>query len=195
MRDDTDQTITIVSGLPRSGTSMMMKMLEAGGMEIVTDNVRRADVDNPRGYYEYEPVKKIGRDASWLPATRGRAFKMVSMLLQHLPREYSYRILFMERDLREVVASQRKMLERQGGQPAATDERLEMMFARHLRQVGTWLEAQDNIVLLSVPFRDVLAEPSPWARKISEFCGRRLDTAAMARVVDPSLYRNRATDL
>ncbi len=195
MREATDQTITVVSGLPRSGTSMMMKMLDAGGMEVVTDNIRQADIDNPKGYWEYEPVKKISEDTSWLPATRGRAFKMVSMLLMRLPGEYTYRILFMERDLREVVVSQRKMLERQGKEPAAPDGRMEAMFARHLDQVDSWLAGQENMVQLRVPFAGVLAEPEAWAVRIEAFLDRELDVRAMARVVDPSLYRNRAANL
>src|SRR5438445_13894335 len=104
--------IIIVSGLPRSGTSVMMQMLENGGVEVLTDNLRTADTDNPRGYYELEPVKRIKRDASWLPQTRGKAFKMVSQLLYDLPPGESYRIIFMERDLDEVLASQEKMLRR-----------------------------------------------------------------------------------
>ncbi len=174
---------------------MMMRMLDAGGMDVVTDNVRRADIDNPRGYWEYEPVKRIAEDASWLPATCGRAFKMVSMLLLRLPADYSYRVLFMERDLREVVASQRKMLERQGREPAAPDARMETMFANHLAQVDAWLAGRENMALFRVPFVEVLAEPEAWAARIGEFLGRDLDIRAMARVVDPSLYRNRAAEL
>src|SRR5262252_602731 len=104
--------IVIVSGLPRSGTSLMMQMLDSGGVAVVTDNVRTADTDNPRGYYEYEQVKAIKRDTTWLPATRGRAFKMVSQLLYDLPSGETYRILFLERDLEEVLLSQEKMLTR-----------------------------------------------------------------------------------
>src|SRR5262245_7195282 len=109
-----DSEIIIVSGLPRSGTSLMMQMLESGGVEIVTDNIRTADTDNPRGYYEFEKVKKIKQDASWLPQTRGKAFKMVSQLLYDLPASERYRIIFMERDLDEMLLSQDKMLKRLG---------------------------------------------------------------------------------
>src|SRR5713101_3371282 len=114
--------IIIVSGLPRSGTSLMMQMLENGGVEIVTDNIRAADTDNPRGYYEFEKVKKIKQDASWLPATRGKAFKMVSQLLYDLPTSEQYRIIFMERDLEEVLLSQEKMLQRLGRNAAPREE-------------------------------------------------------------------------
>src|ERR1700730_18485992 len=91
--------IIIVSGLPRSGTSLMMQMLDRGGVEVVTDNLRTADTDNPKGYYEFEQVKTIKRDTTWLPATRGKAFKMVSQLLYHLPPVETYRVIFMERGL------------------------------------------------------------------------------------------------
>ena len=109
-----DQEIIVVSGLPRSGTSLMMQMLAAGGVEVVTDHVRTADTDNPRGYYEFELVKKIKQDASWLPEARGKAVKMVSQLLYDLPAGEKYRIIFLERDLDEVLVSQEKMLERLG---------------------------------------------------------------------------------
>src|SRR5262249_30630691 len=102
--------IIIVSGLPRSGTSLMMQMLDGGGVPVLTDNIRAADTDNPRGYYEFEPVKATKRDATWLPAARGKAVKMVSQLLYHLPPGETYRVLFLERDLEEVLASQEKML-------------------------------------------------------------------------------------
>src|SRR5689334_6667350 len=115
--------IVIVSGLPRSGTSLMMQMLHGGGVEVVTDHVRTADTDNPRGYYEYEQVKKVKQDASWLPATRGKSFKMVSQLLYDLPPGERYRIIFMERDLDEVLVSQEKMLQRLG-RPAAPREEM-----------------------------------------------------------------------
>src|ERR1700730_12243612 len=110
--------IIVVSGLPRSGTSLMMQMLENGGVAVVTDNIRTADTDNPRGYYEFEKVKKLKQDASWLPETRGKAFKMVSQLLYDLPASESYRILFMKRDFEEMLLSQEKMLERLGRKAA-----------------------------------------------------------------------------
>ena len=109
--------ITIVSGLPRSGTSMMMKMLEAGGMELLTDEIRTADADNPKGYYEFERVKQIELDAEWLEDSRGKAVKMIAALLKHLPPDYDYEIIFMRRDIREVLASQRRMLVHRGEAP------------------------------------------------------------------------------
>src|SRR5262245_15575927 len=113
--------IIVVSGLPRSGTSLMMQMLDNGGIEVVTDNVRAADTDNPRGYYELEKVKRVKQDASWLPQARGKAFKMVSQLLYDLPASERYLVVFMERDFDEMLLSQEKMLQRLG-RPAAPRE-------------------------------------------------------------------------
>jgi hypothetical protein len=114
--------IIVVSGLPRSGTSVMMQMLDNGGIPVVTDNIRTADTDNPRGYYEYEQVKKIREDAAWVPATRGKAFKMVSQLLYDLPAQEQYHVIFMERDLDEMLASQEKMLQRLGRKAAPREQ-------------------------------------------------------------------------
>ena len=131
-----DSQIVVASGLPRSGTSLLMQMLDAGGLEVVSDHVRAADIDNPRGYYELERVKQIQKDDSWLPAMRGKAFKMVSQLLYHLPPTEGYRVIFMRRNLEEVIASQEKMLQcrkapaaprtDRGGIPVALDGAVSM---------------------------------------------------------------------
>src|SRR5947209_5605693 len=139
--------IIIVSGLPRSGTSLMMQMLDNGGVAVVTDHVRTADLHNPNGYYELEAVKRIKRDASWLPATRGKAFKMVSQLLYDLPPGEAYRILFMERDLDEVLLSQEKMLQRLG-RPAAPREEMRRAFKVHLHRLHEWLRQQSHMAVL-----------------------------------------------
>src|SRR6266852_3321230 len=141
--------IIIVSGLPRSGTSLMMQMLEEGGVEIVTDNIRTADTVNPRGYYEFEKVKKIKQDASWLPQTRGKAFKMVSQLLYDLPPSERYRIIFMERDLEEMLLSQEKMLERLG-RSAAPREAMKRSYTLHLERLHAWLRQQPHLEVLCV---------------------------------------------
>src|SRR3954453_3930250 len=126
--------IVIVAGLPRSGTSLMCQMLDNGGVEVVTDRLRTPDTDNPRGYYELEKVKKIKEDASWLPEARGKAFKMVSQLLYDLPATERYRVIFMQRDLDEVLVSQEKMLERLG-RPAAPREPMARAFLAHLARL------------------------------------------------------------
>jgi hypothetical protein len=185
-----DDLITIVSGLPRSGTSMMMKMLAAGGIDPLTDNLRIADDDNPKGYFEFERVKQIETDQAWLDDARGRVVKLISALLKHLPADRKYRIIFMRRSMPEILASQRQMLIRRG-EPADTvpDEKMAAMFEKHLAQVGSWLTAQPNIELLYVSYNEVLANPLPQIQVINRFLGGRLDTSAMAGVVDRALYR------
>jgi hypothetical protein len=187
------EVITIVSGLPRSGTSMMMKMLEAGGMEVLTDEVRTADIDNPKGYYEFERVKQIETDQAWLPEAQGKVVKMVSALLRHLPAAYRYRIVFMEREMDEVLASQQQMLIRRGeATDRVSDERMAQMFRLHLQQVRDWLAGQPNVEVLYIHYSDVLAHPAAAAERIARAFRGNLDAAAMARVVDPGLYRQRA---
>ncbi len=185
-----DSEITIVSGLPRSGTSLMMQMLHAGGMEVVTDHIRAADVDNPRGYLEFETAKRIEKDTSWLPGTRGKVFKMVSQLLYHLPPTERYRIIFMRRDLDEVLASQEKMLARRNA-AAAPRQDIAGAFSLHLKKLFVWLAEQENIQLLRIDYRDVVADASGAAEKVNDFLGGTLAIDAMTEAVDPSLYRNR----
>ena len=186
------KTITIVSGLPRSGTSLMMKMLAAGGMTVLTDGIRTADEDNPEGYYEFERVKQIEQDAEWLEDVRGKAVKMIAALLKHLPPDYEYEIVFMRRNIREVLSSQRRMLIHRGEAPnTVSDERMAALFGRHLTQVTRWLADQPNIAVLYVDHGDVMADPHQQARRVSEFLSHPLDVQAMAAVVDRSLYRQR----
>jgi len=185
-----DNGIIIVSGLPRSGTSLMMQMLDNGGVPVVTDHIRTADQDNPRGYYEYERVKKIKEDVSWLPEARGKAFKMVSQLLYELPSSERYRIIFMERDLDEMLSSQDKMLARLN-KPSAPRAAIERAFREHLRRVRVWLAGQPNIEVLFVSYNDLVERPEGEAERVSAFLGGKADAGSMSKTVDPSLYRNR----
>ncbi len=187
-----DEAITIVSGLPRSGTSMMMQMLEAGGMPIVTDNIRKPDEDNPRGYYEFEKVKKIEEDTSWLDSCHGKAFKMVSMLLYHLPRDKEYKVIFMKREMEEMLASQRVMLDklRRKGSDLG-DEEMSEKYEKHLRHVKEWLASQSNMDVVYVSYNDIIERPYEKAKVVSQFLGGWLDTEEMARVVEKSMYRQR----
>src|SRR5262249_33364209 len=185
-----DAAIIIVSGLPRSGTSLMMQMLAGGGVEVVTDQVRTADADNPRGYYELEQVKKIKDDASWLPATRGKHFKMVSQLLYHLPAIERYQIIFMERDLDEVLRSQETMLERLG-RSAVPREEMKRSFLVHLERLHAWLRRQRNIDILRISYNDLVERPAGEAERVASFLAGKADAVRMAQAVDPSLYRNR----
>ncbi len=184
--------ITVVSGLPRSGTSMMMRMLQAGGMPIVTDHVRKADIDNPKGYFELEKVKQIREDSSWVADTVGKAFKMVSQLLYDLPPFWNYRIILMKRNMGEVLRSQAKMLERLGRKRGSLSD-LEMaeLFTKHLDALEEWLEQQPHMKTLIVHYRQVIHDPLGKAREVNRFLDEQLDAPAMAAEVDPSLYRQR----
>jgi Sulfotransferase domain len=189
-----DKRIIIVSGLPRSGTSLMMQMLDNGGVPVVTDHIRRADQDNPRGYYEYERVKRIKEDVSWLPESRGKAFKMVSQLLYELPASERYGIIFMERDLDEMLISQEKMLARLN-KPSAPRAAIERAFREHLRKVRGWLAGQANIEVLSVSYNNLVERPEEEAERVSAFLGGNADKESMSKTVDPLLYRNRKTPI
>ena len=188
-----DEFITVVSGLPRSGTSMMMKMLEAGGIPPITDELREADEDNPKGYYEFERVKQMDQgDTSWVVGSRGKVIKVISALLKHLPPGEQYRVVFVRRNMPEILASQRKMLIRRGEDPDKMDNaQMAMLFEKHLKQIDEWLKAQPNFRVLYVHYSDVLADPPPQIATINEFLGGNLNTQAMAEAVDPGLYRNR----
>ncbi|HKA21787.1 MAG TPA: sulfotransferase [Blastocatellia bacterium] len=186
----TNDTITIVSGLPRSGTSMMMKMLAAGGLEPLTDNIRTADEDNPRGYFEFERVKQIEQDNTWLEYARSRVVKLISALLKHLPPSYQYKVVFMKRAMSEILASQRQMLIRRG-EPAdkVPDDKMAAMFNKHVAQVEAWLAEQPNIDVLYVNYNEVLKDPRSHAEQINSFLGGSLAVTDMIEVVDKALYR------
>lgn len=184
-------TITVVSGLPRSGTSLMMQMLEAGGLPILTDGRRTADPDNPKGYYEFERVKQLERDQSWLPSAAGKVVKVVSPLLRYLPADHAYEIVFMQRDLAEVLASQRHMLERRGRPAPTDDEAMAATFRRHLVDVEAWLAQQPNMRVLYVGYTAVLEQPAVEIQRLTAFLGGGLDAAGMEGVIDHALHRQR----
>jgi ubiquinone/menaquinone biosynthesis C-methylase UbiE len=186
------EAITIVSGLPRSGTSMMMAMLEAGGMQLLVDNIRTADEDNPRGYYEFERVKRIQHDQSWLGDARGKVVKIIPELLKHLPQDYTYKVIFMRRRMEEILASQRRMLIRRG-EPTdkVSDERMTELYRKHLRRVEDWIDEQPNVEVLYVSYNKILENPVEHARWINQFLGNTLNVENMVGVVDPTLYRQR----
>lgn len=188
------EPIVVVSGLPRSGTSMAMKMLEAGGLSLVVDGIRTADEDNPKGYYEDERVKDLAEmdDKSWITGARGKAIKIISYLLKELPKDRNYKVLFMRRDLNEVLASQTKMLERRGETSESSDERMIEVYENHLWIVNRLLKREPHIDALDVPYRQVLEDPAGEAARIHQFLGLPLDVEKMAGVVDKKLYRNRA---
>jgi hypothetical protein len=185
--------VTIVSGLPRSGTSMMMRMLDLGGIPALVDNLRVADEDNPKGYYEFEPVKKTRQDPSWVEGTNGKVVKMVHLLLLDLPKDREYRVVFMRRKLEEVIKSQNVMLERKGKSTAdLSEQQIIAMFRQQMQQVEQYMKTHPNFKWLDVQYNDLLANPQPWVDKIDEFLGGGLATDKMLEVVDPKLYRQRA---
>lgn len=188
-----ERVVTIVSGLPRSGTSMMMRMLEAGGIEILFDNRRKADEDNPKGYYEFEKVKTIKKDSSWLASAESKAFKMVSMLLYDLPSNWEYRIVFMKRNIDEILASQKRMLERSGRNNSnVSDKEMSILFNKHLAEVEKWLGKQNNINTLYISYNDTILKPLEAIQKLNRFLGNELYIDKMAKIVNKSLYRQRS---
>lgn len=186
--------ITVVSGVPRSGTSMMMQMLEAGGMQILTDSIRTANQDNPLGYYEFEPVKGLAKgNSAWMPLAQGKAVKIISALLEYLPAGYDYKLVFMHRKMDEVVASQRRMLSHRGEpQSEASDEKLVEMLERHLNRVRDWLALQPNYTVATIDYNQLVTDPLPQVLTINQLLGGHLDTDRMCAVVNASLYRNRS---
>ena len=188
------EPIVIVSGLPRSGTSMMMKMLDAGGLSILTDSIRQADIDNPKGYYEYERVKNLEKetDKSYVREARGKVLKVISFLLKDLPDDNFYRVVFMRRHLDEVIASQNKMLDRRGEDAIEDRETMAEAYRNHLAAVKILVRKRPNLEMLEFRYDEAVKNPKEAARSVNAFLGGALDERAMAAVIDGELYRNRA---
>ncbi|MBY0276772.1 sulfotransferase [Candidatus Binatia bacterium] len=189
------EPIVIVSGLPRSGTSMMMKMLDAAGIPIMTDAVRTADVDNPKGYFEFERVKDLEKDPdrSWVREARGKALKVISWLLKDLPDDNAYRIVFMRRDIDEVLASQNKMLEHRGEDDTTDDAIMAEAYRNHLASVRIMARKKPNWSIVEIRYDEAIRDPAAVARRVNEFLGGRYDVQRMVEAVDEKLYRNRKT--
>lgn len=185
---------TLVSGVPRSGTSLMMQMLAAGGVSPLADDERAANVDNPHGYFEYAPVRRLRDESSWFPEAKGHALKVIYALLKAVPEGVPARIVFMQRELGEVVASQLAMVARGGNRPddVLPPERMIEIFRAQIDQTLAWVSQQERFELLEVAHADALREPTSVARRVDAFLGGGLDVDAMAAVVDPALYRQRA---
>ena len=189
-----NEPIIIVSGLPRSGTSMMMRMLAEGGLPVITDEIRRADDDNPNGYFELEVVRQLREgNSSWLKGADGKGVKVISSLLEYLPPDHQYKIIFMEREPRETLVSQKKMLDHRGESPRISDEEMEQQFQTHLAAVKPWLVRQPNMEVLYIKYNALLAQPAQFCEQIANFLGLPLDRARMLSVPDAQLYRNRSS--
>ena len=186
-------SVVIVSGLPRSGTSLVMAMLEAGGVPALTDGRRPPDADNPNGYRELDAVKHLATDATFLASADGRAVKIVVPLVRQLPVDpgLDFHVIMVERDLDEVLASQAALIERKGLRPALAAAQLKPALARQWEESRRVLTQHPNVRLLVLNHRQILAQPAPTATQIATFLPASLDTVAMARVVDPRLYRQR----
>jgi hypothetical protein len=188
------EPIVVVSGLPRSGTSMMMKMLEAGGLTVMTDAIRKADIDNPKGYYEYERVKNLEKetDKSYVRQARGKVLKVISFLLKDLPDDNYYRVIFMRRHLDEVIASQNKMLDRRGENAIEDRETMAEAYRNHLAAVKILIRKRPNLEMLEFRYDEAVKDPREAARMVNLFLGGMLDECALSAVIDGELYRNRA---
>lgn len=186
------KTIYVVSGLPRSGTSMMMQMLKAGGIEIVSDDKRVEDQDNPRGYLEDERVKRFHLDQSWIADADGKAVKIVAPLIMNLPQQFDYKVIFMHRDMHEVLTSQQTMLGRLKQVESKTyPAALADAFSKQLDKSLAWFKTQPQIDVLHVNYADVISDPREQIENIVSFLERDLDTQQMINVVSPELYRNK----
>jgi hypothetical protein len=186
--------ITIVSGLPRSGTSLMMQMLDAGGLPVLSDGERKADTDNPKGYLEWERIKQLPKDPALIAEAEGKVVKVISQLILLLPEGHEYRIVFMQRPLPEVLKSQDEMLRRRGNADtigSSATSAIEEAFQRHLIEVNKWLAGKANTKVSRVHYHRVLREPKAVAEEVAAFLNVPLDIEAMVRQVDGSLYRNR----
>jgi hypothetical protein len=191
-KDSKKQPIVIVSGLPRSGTSMMMRMLAEGGIPVVTDELRRADTDNPNGYFEFETVRQMSAgNVEWLANANGKAVKIISALLEYLPSNYSYKIIFLEREIREILESQRKMLANRNEKATTDEAEIEMQIQKHLSVMKPWLVRQPNIEVLYVNYNTLVTKPEPLCEQITEFLDLPLNQTRMLAVPDKHLYRNR----
>ena len=184
--------ITIVSGLPRSGTSLMMQMLVAGGLIPLSDGERVADADNPRGYLEWERIKTLPQDPGCIAEAEGKVVKVISRLLFSLPADHEYKVIFMQRPLPEVLASQDQMMKRRGTFKGGNAAVMSAAFEKHLREVYAWLDGKSYVKAIKLPYHDVLKDPKHIGHKLSEFLVSSLNVDAMAQQVDASLYRNRS---
>jgi hypothetical protein len=194
-RRNPGEPIVVVSGLPRSGTSMMMAMLEAGGLAILSDGERGADIDNPKGYFELERIKHLEKetDKSYLREGRGKAVKAISFLIKDLPDENDYRVIFLRRDLDEVLDSQEKMIARlDQGDTSAEREAMREAYRNDIVRTRLLCRKRPNFELIEVHYRAAIEDGAAVARAVNEFLGGELDEEAMRSAVDAALYRNRA---
>ena len=184
--------ITVVSGLPRSGTSLMMQILEANGFDILTDNIRVADESNQRGYYEYEKVKSLIKDNSWLQEAEGKTVKVIAQLIPSLPKEFEYKVIFMERNINEILASQTKMLERLGSEKQIPAEILKKVFEQQVEKTKTFLNNAPNFKVTEINFKSIFTNLDEQIMKINFDLELNLASELSGRIVKTELYREKA---
>jgi hypothetical protein len=174
---------------------MMMKILAEGGLPVITDELRRPDPDNPNGYFEFETVRQMSAgNVEWLEGAGGRVVKVISALLEYLPPRYAYKVIFMERELKEVLISQRKMLDHRNESSTLSDEEMEIQLRKHLSLVKSWLVRQPNMDILYVNYNALVANPEPLCAQLVDFLSLPLNQAQMLAVPSRQLYRNRAAN-
>ncbi|MBD3196862.1 MAG: sulfotransferase family protein [Candidatus Lokiarchaeota archaeon] len=181
-------TLVVVSGIPRSGTSLMMQMLKAGGLDVLSDHQREPDENNPKGYLELTAVKSLDKDNSCLKGETGKAVKVISHLLKYVPEDQDYKVIFVNRNMSEILRSQEKMI---GKEENRLSKVLIKAFTKELKEVKEWAKERPNIEVLNVNYRKIIEKPSKQIQKIIDFLGIPLDKEKMERMIDPSLYRNR----
>ena len=192
--DGTTEGMVVVSGLPRSGTSMLMRVLRGGGVPLMVDDIRAADENNKLGYFEFEPVKSLGsgvaRDLSWIAEARGKGVKVVAPLLRHLPAGIPARIIVLHRPLAQVLASQEAMKERLGTAGRSTSTAmLARRYATEMERIDGLVAARPAWRVLHVSYERMLADPAGECRRIGVFLGDRFDADRAAAGVDRSQRR------
>jgi hypothetical protein len=191
LQEKLEDTLVVVSGIPRAGTSLLMQMLKKGGMTLLADNRRKPDISNPKGYLELEAVKNLSKDNSCLKNQTGKAVKVISHLLKHLPKHQKYKIIFMNREMNEIIKSQEKMLKKEGKR---FSKELIKIFLKELKLVKKWVKEEPKKEMINLHYKKIIKNPAKQIDKIIEFLGVPLDKEAMIEAIDPSLYRTRIND-
>lgn len=181
----------MVSGLPRSGTSLMMQMLAAGGLELFYDDARKPDESNPRGYFEHRLTRGLPYDANWLSQCTGKVVKIISHLISYLPAVFHFDIIFMKRDLNEIIRSQNRMLQSLGSPVTDDEDELRRKYEKHLTEIIPWIQQQENMRLLTVTYQSVINDPKRESQRIANFLNTNLNISPMVQTVDTDLYRVR----
>ena len=192
---DVPLPLVIVTGLPRSGTSLVMSLLAAGGHPILEDHRRAPDPDNPRGYYEFEPVKSLMRDNTWLHAHAGQAIKIISTLLPFIPPDLPLDVIWIQRHLPEVLASQSTMLMRAGKPLAANPALLATAFQKQTMATEAFLTRRPRTRVLALQHHELLQSPVQQISRLLDFLPSLQNESKMLQTIDPALHRQRLENI